>query len=675
VKASAEEALDEISTVIKNPEICTITKILLKALTDPADNTLTALEALIATEFLHAIDAPSLALIVPILHRGLRDRGASIKRYGALIAGNICAMINDPRDFVPYLPTLLPDLKAALLDPIPDVRSTSAKALGSLTRSLGDHILPELRPWLIQALRNTACSSAERSGAAQGLTEVLIASGSESVDEVMRNEILPLSSYPEACTREGVLWVLTFLPPALGQGFTPFIDVTLPVLISGLSDDSEPVRDVAMRAGRVLIKSHGKVHVDTILPSLEFALGEDDYRIRVAALSLLGDLLGTIGGTSVLKGGGDTQDDIRRAERAQAQIALALGPETRRRVLSGLYLARNDGVHAVRMSAIQVWKTVVSVTARTLRDILPVLVAKIIKDLASGHKEKTDIAGRCLGEVVGKLGESVLAQIIPLLRNSLYDGDEDTKRGVCVGLTDVLKSSTKEQILRYLEIIVKVIQDALCDENETVRKMAAMTFKSLHAVVGNLALDQVVPSLMVALESANHDDMSRVRALHGLTGILSVRSRELLPYIIPRLIQKPITVNHAHALSGIAAVTGDTIFNHFATIIPSLLGALADMEGDNETDREEVIRECCQSFCANVGSAGVNWLISEISSKCGSDKIPMRREACRMLGVAVTERKLFMLPAFESKTTWVMQNSILPSGLCSVRAYYNEISG
>ena len=638
VKESAEEALAELSTVIRNPEISTISKVLLKALTDPADHTVIALESLIATEFLHAIDAPSLALIVPILHRGLRDRGASTKRYGALIAGNICSMINDPRDFVPYLPTLLPDLKAALLDPIPDVRSTSAKALGSLTRSLGDHILPELRPWLIEALRNKAVSSAERSGAAQGLTEVLVASGSASVDDAMRNEILPLGSYPEASTREGVLWVLAFLPPALGQGFTTLIDVSLPALISGLSDDSEPVRDVAMRAGRVLIKSHGKVHVDKILPSLEAALGQDDYRIRVAALTLLGDLLSTIGGTTMLKGDGDTQDDIRKAERAQVQIALTLGNDTRRRVLSDLYLARNDTVHAVRQSAMQVWKTVVSVTVRTLRDILPVLVTKIINDLASGHEEKTDVAGRCLGDVVGKLGDSVLPQIMPLLRNALSDGDEHTKRGVCVGLTDVIKCSTKDQIVRFIEIIVKVIQDALCDDDENVRDMAALSFKSLHSVVGNRALDEVVPSLMVALESTDGDENSRARALHGLTGILSVRSRELLPYIIPRLIQKPITTNHAHALSGIASVTGSTIFAHFSTIIPSMLVCLTEIE-ESDDEREAAIRDCSRSICRSVDEAGVNLLISEISSKCGSDKVPMRTEACRMLEVVVTERK------------------------------------
>ena len=307
VKASAEDALKEICKVIKNPEISSISPVLLKALTDPANETITALEALIETEFLHAIDSPSLALLVPVLHRGLRDRSAKTKRYGALISGNICTMINDPRDFIPYLPTLLPDLKAVLLDPIPDVRSTASKALGSLTRGLGEDSLPDLRPWLIETLKGEDGSAVERSGAAQGLTEVLIAGGAALVEEVMREEILPLKSHPKASTREGVLWVLTFMPSSLGHAFTPLIDLSLPALLTGLSDDNEQIREVALRAGRVLIRSHGKAHVYKILPSLEDGLIDDDWRIRVSSLTLLGDLLSLIGGTKVVKGDSETQ--------------------------------------------------------------------------------------------------------------------------------------------------------------------------------------------------------------------------------------------------------------------------------------------------------------------------------------------------------------------------------
>lgn len=89
VKSSAEQALEEICKVIKNPEISSISPILLRALTD-ASGTLRALEALISTEFVHAIDAPSLSIIIPVVHRGLRDRAATTKRYAALISGNIC---------------------------------------------------------------------------------------------------------------------------------------------------------------------------------------------------------------------------------------------------------------------------------------------------------------------------------------------------------------------------------------------------------------------------------------------------------------------------------------------------------------------------------------------------------------------------------------------------------
>ena len=638
VKASAQEALDEVSKVIRNPEISSVSPVLLKALTDPADGTVKALETLIETEFLHAIDAPSLALIVPILHRGLRDRGATTKRYGALIAGNICTMINDPRDFVPYIPTLLPDLKESLLDPIPDVRSIAAKALGSLTRGLGEETLPDLRPWLVERLRSEEGSSAERSGAAQGLTEVLIASGTTRVEDVMLDDILPLKSHPEPCTREGVLWVLTFLPPALGHGFTPLLDASLPALISGLSDENEQVRDVAMRAGRVLIKSHGRVHVNKILPILENGMADEDFRIRLSSLMLLGDLLSMIGGTVVLKTDGDTQDDVRRAERAQAQLTLALGMETRNRVLSGLYLARSDSVPAVRHSAVQIWKTVVSVTARTLRQILAVLVTRVVTDLASGHAEKTEIAGKCLGDIVSKLGDAVLPEIIPVLRNALYDGDNHTRRGVCVGLSEVIQSSTKDHILKFIDIIVKVVQDALCDDDDGVREMAASSFQHLHSLVGNRAMDEVVPSLMVALETSGGDETKQTRALNGLTGILSMRSRELLPYIMPKLIGLPISLSHAKALAGIATVTGGTIHLHFGSIIPAILNDLSGIDPEDR-ERETALRECTCALFSNTEEAGVNKMFGEITSKCGNDKFEVRKESCWMLEMAITERE------------------------------------
>lgn len=156
MKESARLAMADISSVIKNPEIARLSPILLAALADPcmlnslkmckyffvfsfnvllhliANKTKEALESLLECEFMHSIDAPSLALLVPILSRALRERTADLKRKGSAITGNIMTMVGDPKAVLPYLSSLLPGLKGCLVDPIPDVRATSAKALGTL---------------------------------------------------------------------------------------------------------------------------------------------------------------------------------------------------------------------------------------------------------------------------------------------------------------------------------------------------------------------------------------------------------------------------------------------------------------------------------------------------------------------------------------------------------------
>jgi hypothetical protein len=136
VQQAGREALQDIGKVIKNPEVVVLVPRLLAALSEPTIHTMDALQALAGTDFVHAIDPPSLALIVPILRRGLLDRATPVKTSAGLIVGNMCSLIADPNDFVPYVPELLPCLKAAVVDPIPDVRAVASRALGSLVRGM-----------------------------------------------------------------------------------------------------------------------------------------------------------------------------------------------------------------------------------------------------------------------------------------------------------------------------------------------------------------------------------------------------------------------------------------------------------------------------------------------------------------------------------------------------------
>lgn len=57
------------------------------------------------------------------------------------------------------------------MDPIPEVRSVAARAIGSLIRGMGEENFPDLVPWLFDTLKSDG-SNVQRSGAAQGLSEV-----------------------------------------------------------------------------------------------------------------------------------------------------------------------------------------------------------------------------------------------------------------------------------------------------------------------------------------------------------------------------------------------------------------------------------------------------------------------------------------------------------------------
>lgn len=89
VKSAANTSLKRFGEVLSNPEIKSIQSTLMKALADPTGRTNAALAALLQTSFEHYLDSPSLALVMPIIDRGLRQRSSETKRKAVQIVGNM----------------------------------------------------------------------------------------------------------------------------------------------------------------------------------------------------------------------------------------------------------------------------------------------------------------------------------------------------------------------------------------------------------------------------------------------------------------------------------------------------------------------------------------------------------------------------------------------------------
>lgn len=235
VQTSGAQALKQIGSVIKNPEIQVLVPVLLDALADPSNKAQACLQALLNTEFVHVVDPPSLALIMPTLKRTLEIRSTDTKKMAAQIIGNMYSL-TDKKDLAPYLPDVLPGLKQSLIDPVPEVRSVCAKALGAMVKGMGDQSLQELLPWLLVTLTSES-SSVDRSGAAQGLSEVLYAQGVSHLSQLMPQFVSKCQDVEEQThIRDGYLMLFVYLPITFGDQFTPFVADILPCIlqVSGL---------------------------------------------------------------------------------------------------------------------------------------------------------------------------------------------------------------------------------------------------------------------------------------------------------------------------------------------------------------------------------------------------------------------------------------------------------
>ncbi|PWY70413.1 60S ribosomal protein L19 [Aspergillus heteromorphus CBS 117.55] len=572
VRNAANRSLQRFGEVISNPEVKSLVNVLLKALSDPTKYTDEALDSLIKVSFVHYLDAPSLALVVRILERGLGDR-SNTKRKAAQIIGSL-AHLTERKDLISHLPIIVSGLQLAIVDPVPTTRATASKALGSLIEKLGEDALPDLIPNLMATLKSDT-GAGDRLGSAQALSEVLAGLGTTRLEETLPTILQNVSSSKPA-VREGFMTLFIFLPACFGNSFANYLSKIIPPILAGLADDIDSIRETSLKAGRLLVKNFSSKAIDLLLPELERGLADDSYRIRLSSVELVGDLLFSLTGITAKA---DAEEEEEEAAQAGQSLLEVLGEERRDKVLSALFICRCDTSGLVKSAAMGVWKALVA-SPKILKDMVPTLSQFIIRRLGSSNMEHKVIASNALGDLIKKAGESVLSTLLPSLEEGLQSSpDVDVKQGICIALKELIASASVEALEDYEKVLISTVRVALVDNDEDVREAAAEAFDSLQQILGKKAVDQVLPHLLLLLR--NNEDAEQ--ALSALLTLLTEETRAniILPNLIPTLLTSPISAFNARALASLAEVAASAMTRRLPTILNSLMDDIVSTKDDS----------------------------------------------------------------------------------------------
>lgn len=601
VRKASEQALKRFGEVIRNPEIQEIVPDLINAIGDPTKYTDEALDKLIKTQFVHYIDGPSLALIIHVIHRGMKDRSASTKKKSCQIVGNMAILV-DGNDLQPYLPALVAELEIAMVDPVPETRSTGARALGSLVEKLGEEQFPDMIPKLIRTL-NDPSKAGDRLGSAQALSEVICGLGLSKLDEMLPS-ILANAQSPYSHVRAGFIPLLLYLPVCFGSQFAPYLSRIIPPILQGLADTDEEIRETALKAGRLIVKNYASKAVDLLLPELEQGLADSSYRIRLSSVELTGDLLFQVTGISGKNELTEEQAEVNR------NLVSVLGQDRRDRILAALFVCRSDVTSVVRAAAIDIWKALVANTPKTIKEIIPSLTHTLVRRLASSDDVNRTIAAATLGDVVRRVGANALAKLLPSLEELLVSSDTDAKLGICIALTELITSASLDALESYKDTFINIIKDALVDASPSVREAAAKAFEALQDRMGKVVIDEVLPSLLNQLDSDDSEN-----ALFALQEIMATKADVIFPILIPTLMSPPIDVFKTKALSSLAAVAGSALYSRLASIINTLLQAIIDTEKNgSEAEVAEVKSAFDKTLLSVEDDAGVHPVMQQLMS-------------------------------------------------------------
>lgn len=197
VKKKAYGTMEKVCNLIVNKDIERFIPELIKCIAKP-ENVPETVHLLGATTFVTDVHEPTLAIMVPLLDRGLDERETAIKRKSAVIVDNMCKLVEDPQIVAAFLPKLMPKLQKNydnMADP--EAREKTRQGLDTLIRvgDVKDGKIPEVSHAgdiaTVSAILKQILASSHKDAAAkfEPVVDYISAIGGQLVDEKESDEL------------------------------------------------------------------------------------------------------------------------------------------------------------------------------------------------------------------------------------------------------------------------------------------------------------------------------------------------------------------------------------------------------------------------------------------------------------------------------------------------------
>lgn len=169
IKINARSVLDKILKCSGNMDLDTFIPVVLEGIKN-SEVIYDAVESLASCVFVQNVEAPALAITMPILMRGLNDKKTATRRLTCVIIDNMCKLIEHPKEILPFYKTLKHELERCndiMSDP--EARKVSTRALNTLKESCAENenaifhkLSSEFEKMILEECDKKSCKPNER---------------------------------------------------------------------------------------------------------------------------------------------------------------------------------------------------------------------------------------------------------------------------------------------------------------------------------------------------------------------------------------------------------------------------------------------------------------------------------------------------------------------------------